>query len=100
MGRIIRRPKARADLKDIHAWIAQNSVAAASAYLRKINAAIQRISDNPLSAPKRLERFPDICIASVEKHLLLYRPLDGEKGIELLRIVHGAQDWLSHPDIH
>ncbi len=99
MGRIVRRPKARADLKDIHAWIARDSVPAASNYLRKINAAMHRISDYPLSSPQRLEHFPDVRVASVGNHLLLYRPLEGGKGIELLRVVHGAQDWLQHPVI-
>jgi toxin ParE1/3/4 len=99
MGRIIRRPKARADLKDIHAWIAKDSIVAASNYLRKINAAMRRISDHPLSAPQRIERFPDVRIASVGNHLMLYRPLEGAKGIELLRVIHGAQDWLEHPII-
>jgi plasmid stabilization system protein ParE len=100
MGIVVRRPKAKADLKAIHAWIARDSIGAASAYIRKINAAILRVSDNPLSAPRRLERFPNVSIARVESHILLYRPLDAAKGIELLRIVHGAQDWLEHPEIH
>ena len=44
---------------------------------------------------RRLKRFPDVRMFPCRRHLILYRPLPQGDGIEVIRIYHGAQDWLS-----
>ena len=100
MKRIIRRPKAKADLEEIFNWIADDSVEAADRYLEKLLAGFHTLADMPMIGSRRLPSYPDIRVFPVGNHLILYRILLDENCVEILRIVHGAQNWTQGIDLH
>jgi len=96
VGRVFRRPAARADLIDIYRYIAgESSRERAAAYLHKIEKTLSLISDHPGMGTKRLQNHPDVRAYPVRNHLLFFRPLPEGDGIDLIRVLHGARDWQS-----
>lgn len=95
MGRILRRPAAKVDLIAIYRYIAEDSAERAAGYLRAIDDTLHRLSDAPLIGTRRLASHPDVRMFPCRRHVILYRPLPELDGIEVIRIYHAAQDWLS-----
>jgi toxin ParE1/3/4 len=95
--RIIRHDAAEADLLGHLRYMVRSSVPAARRFLAAVEEAFERLAAmpemgspcefrNPTAADLRfwiMRPFP--------KHLIIYRPLTD--GIEVVRIVHGAQHW-------
>ena len=50
-----------------------------------------KLAANPQIGMRRLTRHRDIRVFVFKNHLVFYRPLDN--GVEILRVLHGAQDW-------
>lgn len=92
MGRVLRRPAARRDLTGIWHYIATDSPTRASAFLRRIEERIALLSDNPGLGSARFPAFPDVRYFPYQSYLLIYRPLSDGEGIELIRVIHAAQD--------
>ncbi|MAW85601.1 MAG: plasmid stabilization protein [Phyllobacteriaceae bacterium] len=99
MSRVLYTPLADRDLESLYLYLHERSEAAADSYLEDLLTTIWRLADLPYSAPQRLPNHRDVRVASVRNHLVLYRAFSDGDGIEVLRIVHGAQDWLSDADI-
>ena len=90
MPRILRTVPARRDYVQIWVHIAEDNIDAADDLVRKFDHALDLLADNPGLGPERPELAPGMRSFPVGKYLLFYRPLD--KGIELLRVLHGARD--------
>lgn len=89
MPRIVRRPAARDDAVDIWLSVAVHDVPAADRLSERFDRKIANLSEHPLSVRSRggetaLRSVP------VGQYLMLYMPLPD--GVEVVRIVHGAQD--------
>lgn len=94
MGRILRRPAARQDLISIWHYIAKQSGAdRADAYLMRVEQRLVMLAENPGLGRARLQSLPEVRVHLSESHLLFYIALDSGTGIELVRVLHGAQNW-------
>jgi toxin ParE1/3/4 len=90
MARARRSPLARADLKEIADFIAQDNLDAAMRFLDQVDAVCQRLADFPGMGPRRDELQPGLRSFPIGNYLLLYRVVPG--GIELARVIHGARN--------
>lgn len=97
MKRIIRRPKAEQDLGEIYDWIADSSISNADQYIERIISTIGKLVDMPNIGSHRLPSFPDIRSFPIGSHLIFYRPIPD--GIEVVRVIHGARDWVNDDEI-
>lgn len=93
MRRVFYRPLAHSDLESLYLYLHARSEKAADAYVGDVLEAIWRLAEHPASSPARLDRFPDVRIATVRNHLILYKALPDDAEIDILRVVHGAQNW-------
>lgn len=100
MSHVVYRPLADSDLEGLYLYLYSRSEAAADSYVEDLLTAIWRLAQMPYSAPQRLPNHPDVRVASVRNHLVLYRPFSDGDGIEVLRVVHGAQDWSTGIDFN
>jgi toxin ParE1/3/4 len=91
MRRIVRRPRAKQDLGEIYDWIAESSVSNASSYIKRLVSVMERLSEMPGMGSKRLPAYPSIRAFPVGNHLIFY--VETDAGIEIIRVIHGAQDW-------
>jgi toxin ParE1/3/4 len=91
MRRIIKKPLAKSDLKEIWQYIAANNPAKADQYLDAIETALQKLSEAPLLDRMRADLAPQLYSFIIKRHVIFYRPL-GQGSIEVIRILHGARD--------
>ena len=93
---IYSHPKALSDLVELAVHIGRDDPSAALGFLDAAQATMKRLLASPrLGRSRNFERitlaglrsFP---IKGYEKHLIFYRP--AERGIEVLRVIHGARD--------
>jgi toxin ParE1/3/4 len=88
------RARARADLREIAAYSAeQHGEAVAAAYLRAIDAVLERLGDYPELGEAYGER-PGVRRHPVGQHRVYYRR-DAEK-LSVLRVLHKARDVARH----
>ncbi|NJR16916.1 MAG: type II toxin-antitoxin system RelE/ParE family toxin [Calothrix sp. CSU_2_0] len=90
MSRVIRRPEAKTDLKEIWKYIATQDKERADNFLRVLNETLQKIAHHPFMGKERPEIMEEIRSFPFKNYVIFYRPLDD--GIELVRILHGARD--------
>ena len=90
MGRVTKRPAAEADLIDLWRYIAADNPDKADEVLLAIEQKCSMISDHPHLGRPRDELAPGLRSFPAGSHVLFYLPT--ESGIELVRILHGAQD--------
>ena len=97
MSRVIRRPRARADIQEQAFRIADDNPDAARRFLAEVERSLELLAGMPgmgaarprLSpALRSLRMFP--VAGGFASHLLFYRPI--RDGIELIRVLHGARD--------
>jgi len=88
-----RTPRAEQDLEDIWFFVAQDNPDAADRLLDRIEQSTKRLADNPHIGPARPDVAPELHYHPVGNYLLLYRII--KNGIEVVRVVHGARDWVS-----
>ena len=97
MSRVIRRPRARADIQEQAFRIADADPDAARRFLAEVERGLELLAGMPgmgtarprLSPALRgLRMFP--VSGGFDSHLLFYRPI--RDGIELVRVLHGARD--------
>lgn len=90
MKQVIHSRKAREDLLSIWAYIAEDNIKAADKLLDDINENCSLLGKNPKLGQAR----PDIASAMryfpVKNYLILYQ--EHPKGIEIIRVLHGARD--------
>jgi|SRR6266853_1062678 len=90
MPRIVVRPQASVDLATIWALIAENSIKHADRFAVLIDDHFQELSRRPQMGRSRSELAPDLRSFPVRQYVIFYLPLP--KGIEVVRVLHGARD--------
>jgi toxin ParE1/3/4 len=90
MTRIIRKPAVQEDLDNIWLYIAQDNIAAADRIIDLFEEKCRMLADSPMIGRTRDELAPSLRSFPIGKHIIFYRPVSG--GIEIIRVLHGAQD--------
>jgi toxin ParE1/3/4 len=90
MPRIVRRPKASADLSEIWEFIAEDSEDRADAFIDRIDAKFRALSDQPMMGRKRKELGASVRSIPRPPYTIYYQLLPD--GIEILPVFHGARD--------
>jgi addiction module RelE/StbE family toxin len=89
--RIVFSPQARADLRDIFLYIADDNPAAARAVLKRIRGRISDLQDGPhLGRPGRVPGTRELVIPGTP-YLIPYQVSGGE--LQILRVYHGSRQW-------
>lgn len=83
-------PQAARDLGEIADYISARDPTAAGRVVEEIRQRCRALADMPGMGRPREEFAPGLRSSVVRKYLIFYRPDD--KGIEVVRIVHGARD--------
>jgi len=92
MTRLIIAPEARQDLREIRDYIAQDNPVAARRVVTRLRDMARALAAAPALGRERPELGADIRSFVADRHVLFYRPLKGDVGIELARVLHGARD--------
>lgn len=92
MGRVEKRPAARADLIEIWRYIADDSPAEADRFLGTLEEQMELISENPEMGKRREELAEDLRGFPVGNYVIFYRPLYREEGILVVRVLNAVQD--------
>jgi toxin ParE1/3/4 len=90
MARLTITESARADLREIGAFIAQDSPAAARRVVERLRTQARKLAATPGIGRSRKDLRPDLFSFPVGRHVLFYRPQ--ADGIVLVRVIHGARD--------
>lgn len=85
--------RALADLDEIWLYIAQDNVTAADELSADFISKFRLLGKFPEIGPARDELMPNIRSFPVDDYLIFYRRF--ENGVEIIRIIHGAQDLAS-----
>ncbi len=85
------RPQAEADLERILLHIAGENPSAAQRWLDTMLACCQSLGTFPHIGVARPDIRPDLRMLPCGHYLVLYRATDD--GAEIVRVLHGAQDW-------
>lgn len=96
--RIIRTDKADEQLRDIIFYIADDSgsIDVALNYLNKIENAINRLEEFPMSGSEprySILRKQGYRVLIVERHLVFYKVSENEKTVTIYAIVDGRQEY-------
>lgn len=89
MGRFIRTAKAEEDLIEIWIYIAADNPTASDSLLEQIDTKCQMLADNPELGQPRPDIAPGLRYFPVARYLIFYQNIS--KGIEVVRVVHGAK---------
>jgi toxin ParE1/3/4 len=90
MASVVFAPAAEADLELIHDYIAAENPAAAAALVTRLEDLAARLADALGMGRARPDLLPTLRSFPFGTYLLFYRPSD--KGIEVVRVLHGARD--------
>jgi len=91
-----RHPRARVDLAEIFSYIAQNNLSAAERFVEAAEDAFMKLAEMPGMVPQWGSRKRNLKgvrfwpIRGFSNYLIFYRR--AKDGIEVLRVIHGAQD--------
>jgi toxin ParE1/3/4 len=95
--RILRRPRAKADLAEHYSFIARDKVAPAERFLREAETAFELLARMPTVGTAWESADPRLAGVRVyplprgfRNYLVFYRPL--ADGVEILTVLHGARD--------
>jgi len=95
-AKLYRHPKALFDVEESAVYIGRDSPESALRFIDAVEATLGLIADNPAIGALRmhdrkgllgLRAFP---VQDFDKHIVFYRRT--ERGIEVLRVLHGARD--------
>ena len=90
------RPAAQRDLAHIWRTTAETwSIDQADAYIRMLNDAFGLLVEHPEMARERDELSPPLRVKRAGSHLILYQIASDH--IDVVRIRHVREDWLSDP---
>lgn len=95
MGKIVWRQAAIDDLENIYDYIAQDAPARAVSFADELTNQIKSLSDFPKIGQNNLPNLPSVRVFPYKNYIFIFKPIESKKGIELLRIFHGAQDYLN-----
>lgn len=92
MPRIIRSRQSVADLREIWNYIARDSEFYADKWIRELNEHIEYIGKHNGRGRPRPELRDGLRSSSLKEHVVFYRCLEEQTGIEVVRILHSARD--------
>ncbi len=84
------RPRALADLAEIWAFVADDSVKHADRFAALIDGQFRVLARQPLMGRSRPELATDLRSLLVGSYIIFY--LAVPKGLEIIRVLHGARD--------
>ena len=87
---VVIRPKALEDLAGIWAYIADDSPRQADAFAAGIDREIRDLARRPLIGRARPELLTDLRSLPFGRYVIFYLPR--KRGIEVVRVLHGARD--------
>jgi len=90
MPSIVIRPKALEDLAEIWAYIAEDSPRQADAFASALNREIRNLARRPLIGHTRPELLTGLRSLPFGRYVIFYLPR--KRGIEVVRLLHGARD--------
>jgi len=90
MPSVVIRPKALEDLAEIWAYIADGSLRHADAFAAAINRELRDLARHPLIGRARPELLSDLRSFPFGRYVIFYLPR--KRGIEVVRVLHGARD--------
>lgn len=90
MPKVVVRPAALADVADIWAFIAEDSVNHADRFAALIDERFRALARRPHMGRSRPELATDLRSFAVGRYIIFYLPL--HKGVEVVRVLHGARD--------
>lgn len=98
-GSVRKRPQAVADLVGHAEFIKKNTSATmAERFLDAAESTIRRLADMPAmgrafdARRRRLAGIRVFPVRAFRKHLIFYRPLAHDRGVEVIRVLHSARD--------
>jgi toxin ParE1/3/4 len=95
MGLIRRRPLAKSDVLELYRTIARDNPSAARAYLLALEETLKTLSNRPDIGHARFRNYPKFRLFVFRSHLIIYEPLYSPSGIDIVRVLHSARDWMS-----
>jgi toxin ParE1/3/4 len=90
MSSVAVRPRALADLAEIWAFIAEDSVKHADKFARLIDDHFQALARQPDMGRGRPELAPELRSFPVGQYVIFYVPF--AKAVDIVRVLHGARD--------
>ena len=90
MARLTISAHARADLQEIHAYIAKDNPEAARRLIVRLRAKARALSEIPGMGRSREDLRPGLFSFPVGRYVLFYCPQPG--GIVLVRVLHGSHN--------
>jgi toxin ParE1/3/4 len=90
MPSVVVRPRALVDLADIWAFIAEDSVKHADRFAAFIDSQFRALARQPHMGRSRPELATDFRSFPVGRYVIFYVPI--RKGVEIVRVLHGARD--------
>lgn len=91
MARLTLTAHARADLQDIHSYIAKDSPDAARRFIERLRVKARELAETPGMGRSRSDDLRlDLFSFPVGQYILFYRKQAG--GIVLVRVLHGGRD--------
>lgn len=90
MPNVVVRPRALADLAGIWAFIAEDSVNQADRFAALVDRQFRALARQPHMGRSRPELAADLRSFPVGNYVVFYVPRS--KGIEVVRVLHGARD--------
>ena len=90
MPSVVIRPKALEDLAEIWAYISEDSPRQADAFAAAIDREIRDLARRPLIGRARPELLTDLRSLPFGRYVIFYLPR--KRGIEVVRVLHGARD--------
>ena len=90
MNRVAYQQVAKADLIDVWLFIAEDNMAAADAYIDRLQEASVLIAENPLIGSDRADIAEGVRSFAVDDYVIYYER--NETGVTVLRVWHSARD--------
>ena len=88
---VVFRPAARADLKNLYAYIEQDSPANAARYVEQIEAYCMKLADFPERGTRRDDLRPGIRIIGFRRRVDIAFTVSHDR-VEIARILYGGRD--------
>ena len=92
MSRCVFTRRARANLQQIHDYIARNSPSTALRFVDRLEESCLGLADHPYMGPARPEFGSDhrSFVVPGTRYVIIYRPIDD--GVVIIHVRHGSQD--------
>ena len=87
---IVKLPRAKSDLVEIWDYIADDSEARADTFIETVDQKFNALVARPNMGRLRDELADGLRSFPVGRYVIFYRPIP--KGIEIVRVLHGARD--------